>query len=471
MSFAPGTALQNGHYIVDALLEAAPNGDLYWGTHVVTGRRVFLQVLPVSPQEGGSDLSESIAQLEGIAPSPLSPLPHPFTLFKGEEHSLCLAIEHTVGLPWSSACETQSSLAPKQALAAIRQIAKGIDWLQQQGLERVDLSPNRVWLSNSTSDSVGVTLTGLSHHQLSLIHAADTAAPRSSVPVLAQLLESFLTGELSPIEDADAAARRLRQQLPSLSPLIVEAIIRGRQAARDGHALTLQQWLDQLPDASAIAPVLNPQRSLTRSQSQPKVGPRTQSKVYPALAGTAMIAAIAGVTLGTVWRLNAPSLPGALQLDPQQSFPAQADWSGDTPDASFDGPFVPGRATPPPREEWYAEPEILPEEPLWESPANAAEWTEPGAETDQAPEFADEEPFPGNGEPDEAPPPPLEEEPFDGERLPAPEIPQDFAPPPLENPPVSPDATSLSGGDEPLPQALTETEFKPMSDPGAASEG
>ena len=30
MSFAPGTALQNGHYIVDALLEAAPNGDLYW---------------------------------------------------------------------------------------------------------------------------------------------------------------------------------------------------------------------------------------------------------------------------------------------------------------------------------------------------------------------------------------------------------------------------------------------------------
>ncbi|MEL6399007.1 MAG: hypothetical protein AAFR26_07985 [Cyanobacteria bacterium J06626_4] len=469
MSFAPGTALQNGHYIVDALLEAAPNGDLYWGTHVVTGRRVFLQMLPVSSPESSADLSELIARLEGIAPSLLSPLPHPFTLFKGDDQALCLAIDQTIGLPWSSICETPAPMSPKRALATIRQIAKSIDWLQQQGLEGFDLSPNRVWLSPSASGSVAaITLTGLPHHAGGI--PVGDAACRRSVSACAHLLQSFLTGELPPPEDAAAVARRLRQQLPTLSPLIAEAIIQGRQAAPDGPALTLLQWLDQLPDASAIAPTHRSQGALPRPHPQPPGRPRTQSKVYPALAGTAIIAAIAGVTLGTTWRLSAPSLPGALQLDPQQSFPAQVDWSGDTPDVNFEGPFVPGSATPRPREEWYEEPEILPEEPLWESPANAAEWTEPGVGTEPAPELPNEAPFPGNVEPDEVPPPPLEADPLDNERLPAPEIPQDFAPPPLDKSPVSPDATSLSGGNAPPPQALTETEFKPMPDPGVASE-
>ncbi|MEM7647717.1 MAG: hypothetical protein AAF283_00955 [Cyanobacteria bacterium P01_A01_bin.70] len=468
MSFAPGTALQNGHYIVDALLEAAPNGDLYWGTHVVTGQRVFLQMLPISSPESSADLSELIARLEGIAPSPLSPLPHPFTLFKGDEQSLCLAIDQTIGLPWSSVCETPAPLSPKQALATIRQIAKSVDWLQQQRLEGFDLSPNRVWLSPSTSDSVGViTLTGLPHHAGG---TPSDAACRHPVPACAYLLQSFLTGELPPTEDAVVVARRLRQQLPTLSPLIAEAIIQGRQAAQASPALTLPQWLEQLPDASAIAPIPRSQGSLPRPYPQPPGRRRTQSKAYPALAGTALIAAIAGVTLGTTWRLNAPSLPGVLQLDPQQSFPAQVDWPGDTPDVNFEGPFVPSHATPRPREEWYEEPEILPEEPLWESPANAAEWTEPGVGPEPAPELPNEAPFPGNVEPDEVPPPPLEADPFDNEQLPAPEIPQDFAPPPLDKSPVSPDATSLSGGNEPPPQALTETEFKPMPDPGVASE-
>ncbi|MGD1930278.1 MAG: hypothetical protein ACFB12_15355, partial [Leptolyngbyaceae cyanobacterium] len=103
-------------------------------------------------------------------------------------------------------------------------------------------------------------------------------------------------------------------------------------------------------------------------------------------------------------------------------------------------------------------------------PANAAAWTVPGAGPAPAPESPNESPFPCNVEPDEVPPPPFEEDPFDYERLPAPEIPQDFAPPPLDKSPVSPDATSLSGGNEPPPQALTETEFNPMPDPGIASE-
>jgi hypothetical protein len=69
-----------------------------------------------------------------------------------------------------------------------------------------------------------------------------------------------------------------------------------------------------------------------------------------------MLAAIAGGALGTYWRLNTQSMPGAIRLDPKQSFPAQSNWSGDTPEAEFDTPYVPARNAPIRRDRWYESP-------------------------------------------------------------------------------------------------------------------
>lgn len=364
MPLAPGTALQNGHYVIDALLEAAPNGHLYWGTHVAVGMPVFIQVLPVGTATQ-NDLSSLIARLEGMAFSPQSPLPKPFQLFRGDDQTLCLAIGTTSGSPWSTLCKHQPPLSTKQALTAIRLIAGSFTWLQEQGLSGFDLSPNRIWLS---SDQTTVTLTGIPYAP----QQSDTtgsAVAETPVPALAQLLLSFLTGQsFQPVTpgalDHVAMRHQLQQAAPHLSPVISAAIAQGLHSPERESPLTLQQWLDCLPDAGANYQVPTPSQQLTRSHPprQPKVptavqtSPRQGSRLLPALAITALLAAIGGGALGTYWRLNAQSLPGAIRLDPQQSFPAQTGWTGDTPEAAFDAPYVPASNPPLRRETWYEQP-------------------------------------------------------------------------------------------------------------------
>lgn len=380
MSLAPGTALQNGHYVVDALLEAAPNGDLYWGTHVVTGMQVFIQVFPVTMSQGGDDLSALMARFEGVAFAPQSPLPNPFQLFLGEEQTLCLAMSTTVGLPWTQACKTRSPMSPRQALATIRQVAASVGWLKQQGIIGLDLAPNRIWV---TEDSDRVTLTGLPQAHLDCTTAPST--PDTTVQFLAKLLYSLLTGKVPTDATPEALKADLNRQLPTLSPVIVQAIITGVRIPPDAaNAMTVAQWLNELPDTAPAHHVEPPSRP-AQPRQQPAVGTSTSSRfrLYPALAGTALVAAIAGLSFGTFWRLNAKSLPGAIQFEPNQTFPPQAEWSGDRPDVSFDSPYVPAQRNPIRREDWYDSTRESPVRGVLDAPANAAEPTSILSETNR----------------------------------------------------------------------------------------
>lgn len=391
MTLAPGTALQNGHYVIDALLEAAPNGNLYRGTHVVVGMPVFIQVLTVG-ESGQSHLSNLIARLEGAAFSPQSPLPNPFQLFRGNDQTLCLAMGTTVGLPWSTTRKNGTTLSTKQALETIRRLADSLTWLKEQGITGLDLSDNRIWLSQ---DLATVTLTGLPDADLQNFRTEDLPLD-TSVPALAQLLCSFLTGQPSqplPGEDGITARKQLQQYCPNLSPVIVTAIERGLQLSDGEPPSTLQQWLDKLPDADGGYQVQSPSQQLTRSPStraniMPQATnstPKKGSLLLSSLVVTAALAAISGGALGTYWRLNAQSLPGAIQLDPQQSFPTQADWSGDTPEAVFDVPYVPARSTPLRRDEWYEPPAPITEAVLPDAPIDGSLETDNDFDTPSVP--------------------------------------------------------------------------------------
>jgi serine/threonine protein kinase len=364
MPLIPGTSLQNGHYVIDALLEAAPNGDLYWGTHVAAGMPVFIQVFPLG-KSSHHDLAQLMARLEGIAFSPQSPLPNPFQLFHGEGQTLCLAMSTSVGLPWSIGRNSRAALSPRCALAIMRQLAESLAWLKAQGLSGLDLSPNRVWLSQQLET---VTLTGLPHTYLQNFAASDNA-PDKSVQALGQLLFSFLTGHpvsMSQTEASPSIRGQLKQYCPNLSPVMITAIEQALQKPGPGQAsLTVPQWLALLPDADTTARVVTPGQNLTRSPLQPpsimsevKSPPvsKSRSLLLPSLAATAILAAIAGGSLGAYWRLNAQSMPGAIQLDPKQSFPEQAGWSGDTPEATFDTPYVPASNAGIRRDRWYESP-------------------------------------------------------------------------------------------------------------------
>lgn len=496
MSLAPGTAFQNGHFVIDALLESAPNGDLYWGTHVVAGMPVFIQVFPLIADASIEDLSGLIARLEGVAFSPRSPLPNPFQLFRGEDQTLCLAMSTTVGLPWTATHNHCSPLSPKGALRAIRTVADHVSWLRSQGLTGLDLSPNRIWLSDNGET---ITLTGLPQTHLQTVEASDQQ-PQTAVEQLAKLLYSFLTGELFP-EQVPLNIEPIRADLfrrnPQFSPVMVDAIAQGLRTSQssNGEPLTLEQWLDQLPDAGETQQVLSPTHRLTpglaashgtkkrpRKEAPASEPSQRRRKVGPALIGTALVAAIAGVGLGSIWRLNAAALPGAMKFEPKQTFPPRAGWSGDTPEAAFEAPFMPGDDDFERQEDWLVSP--APEQPAWEDttetvvspedllvPNDSEGVTEPGDAAVDPDGFAPADELPGVGEeadgeslPDDAPQQPdnlEDQEPvFPLDRFEQPDTPSDAGFPNTPQP-----GSSASDAFE-----SQETDLKAAPMPGATSE-
>jgi hypothetical protein len=263
MPLVAGTALQNGHYVVDALLEDAANGPLYWGTHIATGMRVYLQQLTPAIAE----LDGAVQQcLQALAFAPQPPLPQPLQTFVDGEYRY-LAMGTSLGQPWSLLARRQSPATPKAALARVRATAQAVTALLDQGLPTVDLSPNRIWLAATDEEDPVVTLTGLTV-------ASPDVAPSLAHPIrgLAALLHSSLAGHLMDAADLAAWGPALRQQRPDLSPLILEAIRIGLQTDI-GNEQDLRQaiadWLQTLPDAEAILTVPVPAATVSLAVEQP----------------------------------------------------------------------------------------------------------------------------------------------------------------------------------------------------------
>lgn len=337
MPLQPGTALQNGHYVIDALLEATPTGTLYWGTHVVTGTQVYIQVFDLLAGLATANLSDLIARLEGLSFSPESLLPKPLQIFHEEGRILCLVLGAAVGLPWSQRCHHHRPIPPSQALPIIRRIAAGLTWLAAQDLTVTHLSPTQVWFASDEGDRI--TLTGLPQGYFPV---------KSSTVVqsLAYLLWSFLTAKLPDVATPSATlVDSLQQQSPQFHPTLLKALSEGMNSQTGTDtSLDLAQWLTMLSDdllTTSVPPMTAPLDTAPPKSNSPH---KRFFRVYPTLGMTALMAAIAGITLGTVWRLNAASLPGNIQFDPSQSFPTQTGWSGDTPEeASLVRPTQPER--------------------------------------------------------------------------------------------------------------------------------
>ncbi len=485
MPLSPGTALQNGHYVIDALLDAAPNGDLHWGTHVVSGTQVFIQVFQIAPTVSAAEVSALIARWQGVAFSPRSPLPNPFQLFHGEDRALCLAMGCTIGLPWSSLCGTVPADNPRNALTRIHTLASAVLWLKKQGINHIDLSPNRVWFTE-TGDRL--SLTGLPYTHLSPPEGQECLPTPTPVQCCARLLYSFLMGQWPTIEEPHELQQALEERLPNLSPRIQQAICQGLATPSGEQAeIDLAQWIAQLPPPPELLP-LETGQGAQPEPSSPQVAPKPSAfplgtpvatqivstyrpapasapttrswrmkKRYPALLLTAIAAAIAGVGLGTVWRIHAKNLPGTLQLEPNQSFPPQADWPGDTPEAGFDNPFFPAQENPDRPAASFSSPDNAAQEEPLRAPEPDADALEATAEDlwEPSPEVVPEEPV---VESSPEPAPTALEQPNPPDWAPPPsEEPSPMPQPEAESPPLAPSPTSPGE-----PKALPENK-EPLS--------
>jgi serine/threonine protein kinase len=333
MLLAPGTTLQNDQYVIDALLEDAENGALYWGTQVATGNPVYLQRgMSLTAVDGSSTACWDSTRLEASSACCAGPCCTGImeTFIDGQH--LYLVMTTAVGQPWSHRHRYSGPLPPQQALIRVQQVATGLLWLMDQGIVAVDLAPNRVWWPDADAAAI---LTGWFGAEPPNATGSPSPAPFNPLPALAALLEQFLAGCGPRTPDRISALG----QDAKISPRVIEAIQLGLEASpppRSELASTVTGWLQSLqrPDGQG-APAQSPLTTPPLTSPQPiHSSPQAFYRPSPgfALTLTALVAALTGLGFGMAWRLNlGPQPPGGPRFSPDQGFPALSNWAGETP--------------------------------------------------------------------------------------------------------------------------------------------
>ncbi len=383
MLLPPGTTLYNGNYVIDALLEDADNGALYWGTQIATGCPVYLQAgAKLSPEpaaDGGSNPAQDLLKtshpcLTGILEA----------FVDSQNHYVVIAVE--AGQPWSHRQRYSGPLPPAQAVKRIQQAATNMLWLMEQGIATPDLSPNRIWWPDQ---GAALVLTGGL--------GSPSSEPFNPVAVLATLLWQFLLGRTN---NPPAMVAQLQHQQPSASPEILQAIQLGLEATPPPRAdltSTVTAWLQSLPLSDVDIAPMPPQIPVAKSPlaSRPLDSAAT-AHLFPkpssrrpglALIMTALIAAIGGLGAGAAWRFTPrPQVPGTARFSPEQGFPTLSNWAGDNPVESSE------QTEPRSRDRWQpsqvpsgsslVRPEGLGQDPdRWASPVDPWEPLPDSAET------------------------------------------------------------------------------------------
>ncbi|MGD1906168.1 MAG: hypothetical protein ACFB0C_09265 [Leptolyngbyaceae cyanobacterium] len=324
MLLSPGTTLHHNSYVIDALLESAEDGELYWGT--CGDRPVYIQARSLK----SGPLAVTAINLTEDLQAPDAPPPCLTGVLDTfiEDQSQYWVMVPEVGQPWSHRARYSGPLTVKQALTKLRQASEGLIWLMAQGINQIPLSPNHIWWCDLDSPLV---LTGWLGNR-TLESAAKLDEDFNPQKDLATLLWQFLSGQISPAP----AGPELRQQLPHVSPQLLEGIQLGLNASptpRVELPATLTTWLQSLPLPAKNDCLMHSQPERFNSEwASNRKGSLLSSPGW-ALTLTALIAALAGSGAGMAWRFAPSSTTSeTARFSPDQGFPALSNWSGDSPE-------------------------------------------------------------------------------------------------------------------------------------------
>jgi hypothetical protein len=372
MTLPTGTALHHGHYVIDAFSAEDTLGPIYLATHIPSGRWVQLRIL-------GSRHPETIPYPEQRQSFyryllAVKALQHP--LFSGglsgfEEDGVCYqVIDANLGHPLTHLVAPGHPASPRQSFVLARQVGQGLLALKALGWQGVNLSPDQFWQAAPTSP---LTFIGFDFPDANAEPCVDQEA--LLVRGLSHFLYFLLTGHRAETTRAPLAVD-VRNRLPGL-PYDLDTLLQlGSRQDIHHPSILLQDWLKLLPEnngpgvqsisattpespsrASAgeipqnvrqSAPPVATQASTSALTPRPVVSSTESSSIaqmssYPArkwafaaLGFTALIASIGGLGLGLTVRLQPGPSRSTTLLNPEQSFPPLADWSGDDPVADWD---------------------------------------------------------------------------------------------------------------------------------------
>jgi hypothetical protein len=473
MTLALGSALQDGHYVIDALaMEEDSLGPLYLATHIPQGRQLLLRILGTrQPQDIPPPLQRSAfyGYLQAVQDLRLACLPGQILGF--EEEGVCYqVISVPAGSTLKQQINPQQPLSLSQTLGVLKSLIDLLEALRPLGWSGLCLGPDQIWWD---PDRAKLTWIGFGFPSYPL--PAGEHTEQRLVQGLGDLLYFLLTGH-----QATYTRAPLEVDLSHRHPGLPSSLIRALQLAADPQPITLTEWVQQLPLSQFIGMVKNvdhgtdsnsthppdhsppvtaqPATAFTRSMPT-RVTARTMvpamatsdRKGWPhrlatvGLVGTAIGAGLSGLVVGLQLRAQMVEDPQTSRFNPNQSFPPLADWNGNRLGSQPMGPLN-RRLRQPDYGKAPAPTQTLTRPPVLISPQPSAVLSEPLPERSSAqpPSQSPEDSLleaPTTPTIESAPPPALA-------------LPSEPAPPPTSLPPEStPITPPLGGKSDPVPPA------------------
>jgi len=356
MNLAAGTVLQNGKYVVEAILGQGGFGITYRAHHAYFDQPVVIKVLHENLRRHADFAQfqqQFIAEARRVARCQHPNIVRVFDFF--EEGGLSfIVMDYIPGDTLADIVQAEGALPEAKAIHYIRQIGAALNVVHQAGLLHRDVKPHNIirrehtdfvilidfGIAREFTPGVTQTHTGMlsaGYAPIEQYLPQGKRTPAIDIYALAATLYSLVTGQApiaAPLRDR-IPLLDMRQFQPRLSAVVEQAILCGMEMEAEARPQTVAEWLALLPNSNFVTPPIE-------AANGSKLPPVPPPSAYPQSRSQSTPATVTSATLPVVPRHNpAPAAVAPAVATPTSATVVAANGASATP-------APPRKASPPP---------------------------------------------------------------------------------------------------------------------------
>ncbi|MBW4487159.1 MAG: protein kinase [Trichocoleus desertorum ATA4-8-CV12] len=274
MNLAAGTVLQNGKYVVEAILGQGGFGITYRAHHSYFDQPVVIKVLHENLRRHADFAQfqqQFIAEARRVARCQHPNIVRVFDFF--EEGGLSfIVMDYIPGDTLADIVQSEGALPEAKAIHYIRQIGAALNVVHQAGLLHRDVKPHNIirrehtdfvilidfGIAREFTPGVTQTHTGMlsaGYAPIEQYLPQGKRTPAIDIYALAATLYSLVTGQApiaAPLRDRIPLID-MRQFQPQMSATVEQAILRGMEMEAEARPQTVAEWLALLPNSNFVS--------------------------------------------------------------------------------------------------------------------------------------------------------------------------------------------------------------------------
>src|SRR6476646_10462708 len=310
MNLATGTVLQNGKYVVEAVLGQGGFGITYRAHHAYVAQPVVIKVQHENLRRHADFAQfqqQFIAEARRVARCQHPNIVRVFDFF--EEGGLSfIVMDYIPGDTLADIVQSEGALPEAKAIHYIRQIGAALNVVHQAGLLHRDVKPHNI-IRREHTDFVVLIDFGIAREFTPGVTQAHTGmlsagyapieqylpqgkrTPALDIYALAATLYSLVTGQApiaAPLRDR-IPLLDMRQFQPQISTAVEEAILRGMAMEAEARHQTVAEWLDLMPNHNLVTSATEAVNGSRLPVVPPSPNPAPRPQAIPATVTSATL--------------------------------------------------------------------------------------------------------------------------------------------------------------------------------------